>query len=140
MTDTPSRVMVAGIGCTSSAASTEIIALVEMALATAGRSPRGLACLASIDGRADALALQAAASHFDVPLRCFSAAELAAEHHRLATPSATVADLAGIAGIAEAVALKAGTLLVPKQKSAHATCAIGIASGPFDVSQFGRGA
>lgn len=135
-----SRVIVAGIGCTSTASSDEITALVEMALAAAGRAPRDLACLASIDSRAELAALHAAANHFGVPLRYFASAELAAESHRLATPSASVAAVIGISGIAEAAALKAGSLLVAKQKSPHATCAIGLASAPFDVAEFGRGA
>jgi cobalt-precorrin 5A hydrolase/precorrin-3B C17-methyltransferase len=134
------RLLVAGIGCTSTATSDEIVALVESALATAGHSPEGLACLATIDSRVKVKALHAAASRFGVPLRCFSSTELAAESSHLATPSASVAGLAGILGIAEAAALKAGPLLVPKQKSAHATCAIGLAATPLVMSQFGRSA
>lgn len=133
------RLLVAGIGCTSAATAEEVIALIEMALATARRPAAHMACLATIDTRANAGALQFAASHFGVPMRTFSAADLAAESSRLASPSAIVADLAGLPGIAEAVALKAGTLVVTKQKSAHATCAIGLAATPFDVMRFGRG-
>ena len=140
MIDRPSRVLVAGIGCTSTATSDEIVGLVEHTLATAGRSARDLACLATVDSRSGIEALQAAACHFSVALRYFTASELAAETHRLATPPAAAATRSGIAAVAEAAALKAGCLLVSKHKSAHVTCAIGLTSGPFDVSQFGRGA
>ncbi len=136
---TESRRVVAGIGCTSAATPAEIVALVEAALAGAGYAPDDLACLATVESRAEIAALRAAASHFGRPLRCFTPAELAAERHRLANPSDRVADLAGAPGIAEAAAIKAGRLLVPKQKSAHATCALGLAAAPFDVAQFGRG-
>jgi cobalt-precorrin 5A hydrolase / precorrin-3B C17-methyltransferase len=139
MTPILPRLLVAGIGCTSTATADEIVALVEATLATAGRSPQDLACLASIDHRAQLPALHDAARRFGVPLRSFAAVELAAEEQRLTTPSAVVADLAGLSGIAEAAALKAGRLLVPKRKSAHATCAIGLAAAPFDVATFGRG-
>ena len=42
------------------------------------------------------------------------------------------------AAVAEAAALKARRLLVPKQKSTRVTCAIGIAPTPLDVAKFGR--
>ena len=137
MMETPLRVLVAGIGCTSTATCDEIVALVAAVLASAGRTPQDLACFATIDSRARAPALLAAASYFGVPLRGFAAAELAAEADRLVTPSDVVADLAGLSGVAEAAALKAGSLLAPKLKSARATCAIGLAPAPFDVAQFG---
>lgn len=140
MNDTSPRLLVAGIGCTSAATPGEIVTLIDGALAEAGRSPLGLACLASLDRRADVTALAQAASRLGVPLRFFTAAELATAHQGLVTPSAVVAERTGLAGIAEAVALKAGTLLVPKRKSPHATCAIGLAAPPFDLGHFGRGA
>lgn len=134
------RRVVAGIGCTSAATSAEIVALVDAALAGAGYALEDLACLATVESRAEIAALRTAASHFGRPVRCFTPAELAAERHRLANPSDRVADLVGAPGIAEAAALKAGRLLVPKQKSPHATCALGLAPAPIDVAQFGRGA
>ena len=133
MIDTP-RVLVAGIGCTSAATSDEIVALVTETLAAAGRTPSRLACLATIDTRAGLEALHSAAHRLGAPLRFFAASELAAEGHRLMTPATNP----GIPAVAEAAALKAGSLLVPKRKSAHVTCAIGLASAPFDVSKFGR--
>jgi cobalt-precorrin 5A hydrolase / precorrin-3B C17-methyltransferase len=132
------RPVVAGIGCSSAVTCEEIVALVEAALATAGYAPDDLACLATVENRAEIEAVHAAARRFGRPLRCFTSAELGAESHRLATPSDRVADLAGLSGIAEAAALRAGSLLVPKQKSAHATCALGLAPAPFDVASFGR--
>jgi cobalt-precorrin 5A hydrolase/precorrin-3B C17-methyltransferase len=44
----------------------------------------------------------------------------------------------GTPGVAEAAALKAGTLLVPKRKSRRATCAIGHAKVPIDPKTLGR--
>jgi cobalt-precorrin 5A hydrolase / precorrin-3B C17-methyltransferase len=136
----PPRRLVAGIGCTGSATTSEIVALLERTLAEAGKTTLGLACLASLDSRAGIAALSEAARQLGIPLRFFTAAELAAAGPALATPSAVVAERTGIAGIAEAIALQAGTLLVSKRKSPQATCAIGLATTPFDVGQFGRGA
>ncbi len=78
------------------------------------------------------------AERLGVPLRLFSAAELAKEEARLVTPSEAVRAETGTPGVAEAAALKAGTLIVPKHRSARATCAIGMADRPIDISAFGR--
>jgi len=132
------KTLVAGVGCERGAAADEVIALITSTLAEAGLSPVSLAALASIDLKADEAALHIAAAHFAVPLRLFSRDALAEESHRLPTPSAAVEAEIGIPGVAEAAALKAGTLLVAKRKSARATCAIGIAAAPIDVAAFGR--
>ncbi|HWA19296.1 MAG TPA: precorrin-3B C(17)-methyltransferase, partial [Devosia sp.] len=125
-----------GVGCERGAGSDEVIALIANTLEAAGLSPLSLAAIASIDLKADEAALHATASCFGVPLRLFSAAELAAE--TVPNPSAIVESETGTASVAEAAALKAGSLVVPKRKSQRATCAIGRASAPLDVMRFGR--
>ena len=82
--------------------------------------------------------MSSAAAHFGVPLRIFTAAELNQERYRLANPSAIVEAETGTPGVAEAAALKAGTLLVEKRKSQRATCAIGRAHAPIDPLSLGR--
>src|SRR5690606_35008177 len=72
------------------------------------------------------------------PLRVFTAAELVAERDRLVNPSAIVEAETGTPGVAEAAALKAGALVVPKRKSARATCAIGRAPQPLAAAALGR--
>lgn len=132
------RTLVAGVGCERGAEASEVIELIEAALRRQNLSPASLACLATIELKADEAALHAAAAHFGVPLRLFSKPELARERYRLVTPSPVVEAEIGIPGVAEAAALKAGLLIVPKFKSRRATCAIGRATRPLDVESFGR--
>ena len=132
------RTLLAGVGCERGADADEVIGLVAATLAEAGLSPLGLAAIATVDLKADEPALHAAVTHFGVPLRLLSVAELDAERHRLPTPSAVVEAEIGTPGVAEAAALKAGALAVPKRKSRRATCAIGIAPSPLDADSIGR--
>lgn len=130
------QVLVAGVGCERNADPAEVIGLIETTLAEAGLSPNALAALASIDIKADEPALHAAAAHFGVPLRLFTAAELASEAPP--NPSDVVAATVGAPGVAEPAALKAGRLAVEKRKTKGATCAIGMADAPLDPARFGR--
>lgn len=130
--------LVAGIGCERGTEAAEVIALLEITLAEAGLSPLSLAAIATIDLKADEPALHAAAAHFGVPLRLFTAKELAREASRLPNPSEIVRLETGAPGVAEAAAIKAGELLIEKRKSKRATCAIGIAAGPLDPESLGR--
>lgn len=132
------RSLIAGIGGERGVAAEEVIGLITETLASADLAPASLAALATIDLKADEAAFHAAATHFGVPLRIFSAVELNAERDRLANPSAIVEAETGTPGVAEAAALKAGALLVEKRKSKRATCAIGGAPGPIDPLSLGR--
>ncbi len=132
------KTLVAGIGCERGAAPDEVIGLIADTLSHAGLSPLSLAAIASVELKADEPALLAAAAHFGVPLRLFSVAELDAERGRLANPSVIVEAEIGTPSVAEAAALKAGELLVPKRKSRRATCAVGRAPAPLDIEKFGR--
>lgn len=132
------RTLVAGIGCARGTAPQEVIELVSRSLAEAGLSPLSLAAIASVELKADEPALHAAAVRFGVPLRLFTVAELAAERHRLPNPSAVVEAEIGTPSVAEAAAIKAGELVLPKRRSAHATCALGRAAAPLDPLTLGR--
>ncbi|MEZ5791089.1 MAG: cobalamin biosynthesis protein [Nitratireductor sp.] len=109
-------------------ASDEAIMLAETLLNDSGYSAHSLACIASIDVKADEAALHAVASHFGVPLRLFDAATLEAETPRLQNPSDVVCEV-GCHGVAEGAALAAvggdGALVVAKQKSSRVTAALG---------------
>ncbi len=131
------KTLVAGIGCERGASMDEVHGLLTSTLIDKGLALESLAALASLDIKADEPALNAVAERFGVPLRLFSAAELAEEEARLVTPSEVVRAETGTPGVAEAAALKAGALLVPKRRSARATCAIGLAAAPVDVAAFG---
>ena len=132
---TPS--IVAGIGCRGGVASAEIIALIERAFAAANQSASVLVALASLDRKAAEPGLLAAAAYFGVPLRTFIASELAVSEARV---SPQVQALVGTSSVAEAAALRAGSLLTSKLKSAHATCALALAGPHFDLASFGQAA
>lgn len=130
--------IVVGIGCERHCPAEHVIELIEKTLAENNISPLAIAAITSIDLKADEPALIAAAKHFDVPLRVFSKDQLAQEAERVPNPSNVVLAEVGTPSVAEASAIKAGTLLVPKQKTAKATCAIGISKQPIDPQTLGR--
>ncbi len=136
--------LVVGIGCERGAAADEIFALVGRSLSGAGLARASVACVASIDLKADEPAIHAAADALGVPARFFDAGALEAERARLATPSDDVFAEVGCHGVAEGAALAAaganGTLRVAKQKSAHGTCAIARNDAGIDPARAGRSA
>ncbi|MCB1450570.1 MAG: precorrin-3B C(17)-methyltransferase [Nitratireductor sp.] len=134
--------LVLGMGCERGVASDEAIVLAETLLNDSGCSAHSLACIASIDIKADEAALHAVASHFGVPLRLFDAATLEAETPRLANPSEIVFAEVGCHGVAEGAALAAAgsgaELVVAKVKSRRATAAL--ARSPHAITNLpGRG-
>ena len=122
-----------GIGAERGVSAAELETLVQDTLTRHGLSRRAIACLASSERKRDEPAVLALAATLGVPTRFFDNATLNAEAARLPNPSETVQAAVGVPGVAEAAALAAagagGTLLVPKTRSAHATCAVA-ASGP----------
>jgi cobalt-precorrin 5A hydrolase/precorrin-3B C17-methyltransferase len=135
-------VIALGVGCERGADARELEDLVRTTLATHGIAVAAVACVASLDLKADEPAVHALAAAFGVPARFFSADELAREEPRLANPSAVVRNAVGVAGVAEAAALACvgpeGTLLVPKQRSPHATCGLALAPRDIDAHAVGR--
>ena len=131
-----------GVGCERGCDPAELIGLAEATLREAGLAPASLACVVSIDLKADEVAVHALAAHFGVPARFFPAARLAQETARLVTPSETVFKETGCWGVAEGAALAAAgdaaQLIQPKCKSARATAAIAEAPIPFDGAAIGR--
>ncbi|WP_211233174.1 cobalamin biosynthesis protein [Solirubrobacter soli] len=113
--------LVVGAGCSLGCAPEELAALVDETL-------DGLdgivVAVASVDRRSTEPCVVALAERFGVPLRTFGAAEL--KRVVVPTPSPVVLTHVGTPSVAEAAALLAtrGSLIVPKRRSAHATCAI----------------
>lgn len=130
-----------GVGCERGADADEVIGLALATLEENGLSPLSVACVVSIDLKADEAAVHALAARLGVPARFFTAAQLEAEVLRLATPSDVVFAETGCHGVAEGAALAAagaaGALVVPKAKSARATCAIARAAA-IDGKSVGR--
>jgi cobalt-precorrin 5A hydrolase / precorrin-3B C17-methyltransferase len=115
------------VGCERGAEPHELIGLVRDTLAAPAR-PDAVAGVFSLDLKADEPAVHALADDLGVAARFFSAARLNEESARLANPSEVVLREVGCPGVAEGAALAAaglqGRLLVPKTRSARATCAV----------------
>ncbi|MGI9355937.1 MAG: precorrin-3B C(17)-methyltransferase [Rhizobiaceae bacterium] len=133
---------VMGLGCERGADADEVIALAETALKSSNISHDALAMIATIDIKADEAAINAAAAHFNVPMRLFNAEVLEIQTPRLANPSDIVFAEVGCHGVAEAAALSAtgddGQLIVEKHKSKRATAAIAQAPNVIDPKDIGR--
>ncbi|MFD7438606.1 precorrin-3B C(17)-methyltransferase [Streptomyces sp. NPDC059861] len=115
--------LVVGVGASKGAPVDEVLTLVEGALREARLSPLSIAELVTVDAKAGEPGLVAAAERLGVPLVTYSAERLAA----VEVPNPSDAPLAavGTPSVAEASALLGGgELLVPKRKSAMATCAV----------------
>lgn len=124
-----------GVGASRGCPPGELEALVRGALAEAGLAPEAVAAVGTLDLKADEGAVVALARALGAPLRLFGAAALAAEEGRLATPSEAVRAEVGTPSVAEAAALAlagpGARLVVPKRKSAAATCALALAPSPI---------
>ncbi|MCF6327970.1 MAG: precorrin-3B C(17)-methyltransferase [Devosiaceae bacterium] len=132
------KILVAGVGCARGSKSLEVIDLIKKSLADATLSTKSLAAIATIDIKSDERAFHAAAEYFDVPLKLFSPEELAKNETLVPNPSEIVKAETGTASVAESASLFAGKLLVQKQKTLNATCAIGRAEHPIDLEKFGK--
>ena len=136
-------VLALGLGCERGCAPEELVALAARTLDAAGLAPDALACVASLDLKADEPAVIAVAEALGVPLRLFDAEALERETPRLTAPSEVVFRAVGCHGVAEAAALAcaggAGTLVQPKTRSRRGTCAIARAPAVIEPERCGRG-
>lgn len=134
--------MVLGIGCSANAASAELQGLVLKTLAQYNIAKQSLACIVSVDRKMAEKAFDDLAQELQIPVRFFTASRLLEETERLANPSAQVFQEIGCWGVAEGAALAAvgpaGRLVVPKQRSANATCAIAVAPDILNPSNIGK--
>ena len=133
--------LVLGVGCERDVDPQELITLARQTLADAGLSAQSVAAVVSVDVKMDEAAVHALAKDLGRPARFFTAAALEMETPRLANPSELVFREVGCHGVAEAAALAtvgpAGELLVEKQRSKRATCAIARTPGIIDASVTG---
>ncbi|UCH72945.1 MAG: precorrin-3B C(17)-methyltransferase [Rhodospirillales bacterium] len=135
-------VLALGVGCERGAEPAELDELVSATLAESGLAPGAVATIGSLDLKSDEPAIERLAAALDRPARFFPAAELEAQTPRLANPSEIVFREVGCHGVAEGAALAmagpAAELIVPKRKSARATCAIARSPEPIDARAVGR--
>ncbi|UYV37941.1 precorrin-3B C(17)-methyltransferase [Rhodobacteraceae bacterium D3-12] len=123
---------VLGLGCARNADPDEMWSLISETLSANAIAPGAIACVATIDLKADEPAIIDAAKRLGVPLRLFTAAELERQTPNLATPSDVVFNEVGTHGVSEAAALSiGGQLAVTKQKTANCTCALTRADAPI---------
>ena len=136
-------VLALGLGCERGCAPDELVMLARRVLVAGGLAPEAVACVASLDLKADEPAVNAAAESLGVPLRLFDAAALERETPRLTAPSEVVFRAVGCHGVAEAAALACagadGTLAMPKARSERGTCAIAKAPAIIEPARVGRG-
>ena len=137
-----SKTLVVGVGCERNVQPDALIEQVEAVLAAEGLAVPSIACIASIDIKADEPALAALAARWRVPVRLFSGDELAHQSVRLSTRSEIVFRETGCYGVAEGAALAAvggkGRLLVNKHRGDRITCAVALAPVPVDPTKIGR--
>ena len=134
--------MVLGIGCSANVASAELQSLVLKTLEQHNIAKQSLACIVSVDRKMAEKAFDDLARELQIPLRFFTANRLLEETERLANPSAQVFQEIGCWGVAEGAALAAvgpaGQLVIPKQRSANATCAVAVAPDILNPSNIGK--
>ncbi len=124
-----------GVGCARGADPDELWQNVAAQLDAAKIAPGAIACVTSLDLKADEPAMNTLAARLNVPFRVFTAAELEAETARLANPSDVVFAEVGCHGVSEGAALAAAgpdaELVVEKVKTANTTCAVARAPKPI---------
>jgi len=117
-----------GLGCQRNCPAHLLADLLDTTLHRHGLSRAEVKGLASIDHKADEPGLQQLAQALGLPLRLFSAAQLAPFEPQLTHRSALAFAHTGCHGVAESAALAlagiGGQLLVPRQKNAQATLAL----------------
>ena len=133
---------VLGIGCERGVSTDEVSDLVINTLKNADIPLKSIACIASIDVKADERAIHDIANQLHVPARFYNAETLEKETPKLATPSDVVFAEVGCHGVSEGAALaaagKESTLVVTKKKSARATVAVAKSAGVIDPENTGR--
>jgi cobalt-precorrin 5A hydrolase/precorrin-3B C17-methyltransferase len=136
------QTVVLGLGCERLAEESEMWTLAEESLAKANIAEEAVACVASIALKAAEPAIHGVARRLGVPARFFDAARLERETPRLKNPSDLVFRETGCHGVAEGSALAGvgaeGDLILPKQRSQRATCAIARSMEIVDPKVVGR--
>lgn len=120
--DPPS--LVAGMGCNRGTSAESLKGLLTSTFAEAGLSLKSLAAITSVDAKADEPGLVDLAAQVGVPFVTYPAERLAG--HGVPNPSEHAQEAVGTPSVAEASVLAHGAhLIVEKQKTPEATCAIG---------------
>jgi cobalt-precorrin 5A hydrolase / precorrin-3B C17-methyltransferase len=131
-----------GVGCERGTDPAELRALVMQCLGEAGIAPQSVAGIFSIALKAAEPAIHELAAQLNASVRFFAADALLAETPRLSEKSEIVFRETGCWGVAEGAALAAAgpkaQLIVSKQRSARATCAIARSPRIIHADHIGR--
>ena len=131
-----------GVGCEREVKSKELINLTEKMIKDNKISPSSIACITSIDLKADEVAIRDLSSHLEVPLIFFDVHQLNEQRLRLINPSDTVFEAVGCYGVAEGAALCAAgsksSLIAPKQSAKGVTCSIAQSKNSINIEEVGR--
>jgi len=130
------QVLVVGLGCQRGCPASVLRALLDETLLTHGIALEEVTALASIELKRDEPGLLELAGQLALPLTFFSAGQLAGYLGRLSHRSQIAFERTGCYGIAESAALAlaeqlgktTATLRISRQKRAHATLALAVAS------------
>ena len=132
------KTLALGLGCERGCDPEEAWRLARETLTDAGLAEGAVGAVCSLDVKADEAAVHHVAEQLGVTARFFDAATLEAQTPRLKNPSGIVFAEVGCHGVAEGAALAAagteGELVVEKNKSTRATCAIARAPQPFTAA------
>jgi len=126
----------AGMGCERGCPKEDLLALLATSCEQAGIKISQLQSIASIDIKGDEIGLIALAKELNLPFNCYDVAQLRTVEAQLQQPSQYVFNTVGVYGVAESAALISAAfrnqqqkvpseLMLAKQKSKVATCAIG---------------
>ena len=121
-----------GMGCERNCPEDELKRLLMACLNEAGLSLEQISSINSIDIKADEVGLLDLSEHLDIHYQTFDTSALATVEHLLSIKSDYIFKTVGVYGVAESAALYAAQcmseetaeLLLPKKKTAKATCAI----------------
>jgi cobalt-precorrin 5A hydrolase / cobalt-factor III methyltransferase / precorrin-3B C17-methyltransferase len=137
------RQLVLGVGCERGCSVDELIGLCQQTLQQHQLAWQSIAAVTSIELKSDEECILSLADCFGVEARFFKADELETQASRLKNPSDIVFAEVGCHGVCEGAALAAvgpdGKLIVSKQKSKRATCAIALAPAPLKALDIGKG-
>ncbi|WP_052459981.1 precorrin-3B C(17)-methyltransferase [Tessaracoccus massiliensis] len=133
--------LVVGMGCNSGTSREHLEALLHETLDGAGLAHDSVTAVVTHDVKAGELGLVQLVAKLGVPLTTYPPEELAS--FEVPTPSRTVESHVGTPSVSEAAVMARGAqLIVPKQRSTDATCAVGElpARGKLSVVGIGPGA
>ncbi|MFL1553287.1 cobalamin biosynthesis protein [Pseudomonas sp. ArH3a] len=127
--------LVVGLGCQRGCDVHTLLGLLDTALAEGSIERHRITALASLDRKQNEPGLLALAKVLNLPLHCFSAAQLTVFEHRLSHKSEVAFAHTGCYGIAESAALALAEqlshgparLLITRKKVAQATFALACA-------------